>query len=80
MLLFKLLPLGLLASTVIADGASITAAIYQISNDTVDLGNTVSGWDGDLLGVLPIVEISTKLLADINSGTQVAQKSGNLTL
>lgn len=79
-MLLKLFPLALLASTVLADGAAIIAAIYKISNDTVELQDTVGGWGGDLLGVLPIVAVSTKLLEDINSGTQVAESSANLTL
>lgn len=79
-MLLKLLPLILLASTVLADGAAIVAALGQITNDTLELNSTVSSWKGDLLGVVPIVAISTKLLDDINSGTQTAQASANLTL
>jgi hypothetical protein len=79
-MLLNLLPLALLASTVLADGAAIVAALGKISNDTLELQSTVAGWDGDLLGVLPIVAISTKLLEDINSGTSVAESSANLTL
>lgn len=79
-MLLKLFPLALLASTVLADGAAIVAAIGNIANDTLELQSTVGGWDGGLLGVLPIVAISTKLLEDINSGTQTAQSSANLTI
>ncbi|KAG0646314.1 hypothetical protein D0Z07_8154 [Hyphodiscus hymeniophilus] len=79
-MLLKLFPFAILASTVLADGAAIIAAMYQISNDTVELQNQVGGWDGDILGVLPIVGISTKLLSAIDSGTHTAQTSANLTL
>ena len=79
-MLLKLLPLAVLASTVLADGASIVAALGKITNDTISLQKTVGDWDGDILGVLPIVAVSTKLLEDINSGTQTAKASANLTL
>jgi hypothetical protein len=79
-MLLKLFPLALLASTVLADGAAIVAAIGLITNDTLELQSTVAGWGGDLLGVLPIVAISTKLLEDVNTGTHTAQSSANLTL
>jgi len=79
-MLLKILPVALLASTVLASGATIIAAIDKISNDTLELQSTVGSWDGDILGVLPIVEVSTKLLEDINAGTKVAKSSANLTL
>lgn len=77
---FNILPLALFASTVIADGASIVAAIDQIQNATVALQSAVTAWKGDLLGVFPIVGASTTLLEDINSGTKTAQASANLTI
>jgi hypothetical protein len=79
-MLLKLFPLALFASTALASGATILAAIDKISNDTLELQSTVAAWSGDLLGVLPIVAVSTQLLEDINSGTQTAESSANLTL
>ena len=77
---FNILPLVLFASTVLADGAAIVAAIGEISNATIALQSAVTGWKGDLLGVLPIVAASTTLLEDINSGTKTAEASANLTI
>lgn len=79
-MLLKLFPLALLASTVLADGASILEAIGKIANDTLQLNSTVASWSGDVLGTLPIIAVSTALLADINSGTQTAEASANLTM
>jgi hypothetical protein len=77
---FNILPLVLFASTVLADGAAIVAALGKISNATLALQSAVTSWKGDLLGVFPIVGASTTLLADINSGTKTAESSANLTI
>lgn len=77
---FNILPLALFASTVLADGAAIVAALSEISNATIALQSAVTNWKGDLLGVLPIVAASTTLLEDINSGTKTAEASANLTI
>jgi hypothetical protein len=79
----SLLPVACLATTVLADGASILAAIGTITNSTLALDNVVSSFPPGLLGladVFPLLAASTKLLSDIHSGTQVAQGSANLTV
>lgn len=85
MQVFNFLPsllatLGFLAITVCADGASIVAAINKVTDDTANLNNTVLAWQGDLLGLIPIVSDSQTLLNDINAGTKTAQASSNLTV
>ena len=77
---FNILPLALFASTVVADGAAIVAALGKISNATLALQSAVTQWKGDFLGVIPIVVASTTLLEDINSGTNTAKSSANLTI
>jgi hypothetical protein len=79
----NLLPLALLTVTVLADGASILAAIGTITNSTLALDNVVLSFPSGLLGladVFPLLTASTKLLSDIHSGTSVAQSSANLTV
>jgi len=83
---FALLPLGvsLLAAQVLADGASILAAMATISNATVALNNTINGFPSNpeiaIGDIAPLLVDSVNLLDDINSGTTVATQSGNLTL
>lgn len=68
------------ASTIVlADGAAIVTAISAIQNATLDLGSTVSSWEGNILGAVPIVTDSTALLGTIRDGTQTARASANLT-
>ncbi|KAI9158079.1 Cell wall mannoprotein 1 [Paramyrothecium foliicola] len=78
--LLKTLLLTALPSLVISDGASIIASIDTISTDTLALNETVSSWNGGLLGTLPIIIKSTSLLENIKKGTEVASASANLTL
>jgi hypothetical protein len=83
---FALLPLclSLLATQVLADGASILAAISDISNATVALNNTLNTFPGNPLlaigDIAPLLVDSVNLLDDINVGTTVATQSANLTL
>jgi hypothetical protein len=79
MLLSKVFALAGLASTALASGASIIAAMDSISNSTKALNKTIASWDGRVLGVCPIVVKSTQLLLDIKNGTEVAHASANLT-
>ena len=82
-MLLRLIPLGLFATTVLADGASILAAMAKISSATVALNNTVASFPAGPLGlldVIPLLSASSTLLSDINSGTKVAEASANLTL
>lgn len=75
----KLLVAALLsATTVVADGAAIATAVSAIQNATVALGDTVSAWDGDLLGALPITIKSAKLLGTIHDATATAEASAAL--
>src|SRR4051794_19879622 len=78
----SLLTLCALATTVLADGASITAALNDVSEKTLALNESVASWAGPLnpLGTVPILLKSTELLASIHSGTKTAEKSANLTL
>lgn len=67
------------STTVLADGAAIAAAVSVIQNATVSLGSTVSSWEGNLLGAVPIVADSTALLGTIHDGTRAVRASANLT-
>lgn len=76
----SLLPtLAALAATVLADGAAIVSAIDAIDKSTVALGSGITSWNGKLLGALPIVGSSTKLLIDVKKGTKTAEQSEPLT-
>jgi hypothetical protein len=78
-----IVPFTLLITTVLADDASIIAAIGKISSSTAKLNNTVTDFSAGLLGladVVPLLIDSTNLLHDINSGTRVASSSANLTI
>lgn len=78
----QLLTLAFLSTTVLADGASILAAITTIQNATIALNTTVSSFHGGLSSlseIIPLLTASTALLTDINDGTRVASSSSNLT-
>ena len=79
MLLTNIFSVAALAATVVADGASITAAMTKIKSDTTQLGNTVSSWHGDIFGVLPIAGESIGLLETIKKGSKTVSKSAALT-
>jgi hypothetical protein len=78
------LPLALLATQVLADGAAIIAAISTVSNATLALNKTVTNFPSnpfdDLFDIPGLLVVSVTLLADINDGTKVADASTNLTL
>ncbi|PHH89535.1 hypothetical protein CDD83_5821 [Cordyceps sp. RAO-2017] len=74
-----LLPLALLASSVVGDGNTIRVAMKRITGDTADLGKTVSSWHGDLFGALPVVGKAAALLASLKHGTHTARASTALT-
>jgi len=76
-----LLPLAALATSVLADGASITAALDTISSATTKLNSSITSFrsDGDPLKLLPVIVESTTLLYDINTSTKTAKASANLT-
>ncbi|KAF4927488.1 Cell wall mannoprotein 1 [Colletotrichum viniferum] len=74
-MLLKFSLLGLFATSVIADGAAIVAAMDEIATQNTELGDTVASWDGGLFGTLPIIIDSTKLLIKINEATKVAEDS-----
>jgi hypothetical protein len=79
-----ILPLALLATQVLADGAAIIAAISTVSNATLALNKTVTNFPSnpfdDLFDIPSLLVDSATLLADINDGTKVAGASANLTL
>lgn len=74
-MLLKFSLLGLFATSVLADGAAIVAAMDEIAAQNKELGDTVAGWNGGLFGTLPIVIDSTKLLIKIKEATKVAEDS-----
>lgn len=67
------------ASSVLADGAAIAAAITTIQDATVQLGTTVATWDGGILSAIPITVDSATLLEDINTATRTARASAALS-
>lgn len=69
----------LVITPVLADGAAIVDSLGTLAASAADLNNTLTGWDGGLLGTLPIVVESGKLLANTNKATTVAKSSANLT-
>jgi Hydrophobic surface binding protein A len=77
-----LLPLSALSSSVLADGASILAALGTISNATVALNSSITAFraHGDPLKLIPILIQATTLLSDINDSTKTASASANLTV
>jgi hypothetical protein len=64
--------------SVLADGAAIANAISAIQNATNELTTTVSNYNGNLLGSLPIIIQSTSLLKTIKKGTETAEESAPL--
>lgn len=79
MLLARVIPaLAFGVGSVIADGAAIVNAITAIQNATNELTTTVSNYNGNILGSLPIILQSTSLLSTIKKGTQTAEESAAL--
>ncbi|KAI3391314.1 hypothetical protein diail_7602 [Diaporthe ilicicola] len=79
MLVTKFLPVVALGvGGVLADGTSIVNAITAIQNATNQLTTTVSDYNGNILGALPIILESTSLLSTIKKGTQTAEQSAPL--
>ncbi|KAG4418072.1 hypothetical protein IFR04_008809 [Cadophora malorum] len=78
-----LLPVTFLVSHVVADGASISAAIDNIAAATEKLNETVAEFpDNPILGLTDIGDLlvnSVGVLKTINEGTKVAEVSANLT-
>ncbi|KAH7379802.1 antigenic cell wall galactomannoprotein-like protein [Cadophora sp. MPI-SDFR-AT-0126] len=78
-----LLPITFLVSHVVADGASISAAIDNIAAATEKLNETVAGFPNNpILGLTDIGDLlvnSVGALKAINDGTKVAEASANLT-
>ncbi|GKT50544.1 cell wall mannoprotein 1 [Colletotrichum spaethianum] len=77
-MLLKFSLLGLFATSVLADGAAIVAAMDEIAAQNTELGDTIASWNGGLFGTLPIIVDSTKLLIKINNATGVAEDSAQL--
>jgi hypothetical protein len=79
---FHLLLLALFATTVLANGASIVAAMTKISKSTVALNTTVVQFPPGILGLTHAIKLltaSNNLLSDINAGTKIATASAALT-
>ncbi|RDW87752.1 hypothetical protein BP5796_03446 [Coleophoma crateriformis] len=83
-MLINLVPLTLLITAVLASGDAIAAAMGKIANSTMALNKTVGTFPSGVLAAvsdaLPLLSDSATLLADINSGTQIAKASANLTI
>ena len=80
-MLFKALAIvGFAATTVVADGASIVAALNKIRTDNAQLNNTLVNWDGGLFTAIPILIASGDVDNDIKDGTSTANASGELTV
>lgn len=47
----SLLPAALLATSVIASGATITAALNDVATKAIALNSSVATWDGQIFGV-----------------------------
>ncbi|KAL2060661.1 hypothetical protein VTL71DRAFT_9302 [Oculimacula yallundae] len=79
-----LLPVTLLITQVLADGASISAAIDKISAAAIQLNETVAEFpDNPIYGLTDIGDLlidSTAVLKSIKQATKVAEASGELTL
>jgi hypothetical protein len=70
-----------LATSVVADAASITAAIDLVSTDNLKLNTTLTSFDGsDPLTVITITAESLALLNSLDSATHIAKTSANLTI
>lgn len=67
------------SNTVLADGAAIKTAVSGITNTTIELGSTVTSWDGNLLTFVTIGLKSYSLVDTINKGTATSKQSANLT-
>ncbi len=72
---FKLFAFAALAATAVAD---IKGALETIGTATVKLNDTVTGYSGGLLGLIPITTDSLCLLNDIKQGTKTAKASAML--
>lgn len=71
--------LMLVITPVLADGAAIVDSLSTLGSSAADLNNTVTSWDGGLLGTFPIVVDSGKLLSNTKNAKSVAEQSANLT-
>ncbi|KAH6723784.1 hydrophobic surface binding protein A-domain-containing protein [Leptodontidium sp. MPI-SDFR-AT-0119] len=69
----------LLASTVAASGASISASLGRITSKALALNHIVASWKGDIFGVIPILTASSALTDAIENGTAVAKASKPLS-
>ncbi|ERT01709.1 antigenic cell wall galactomannoprotein [Sporothrix schenckii 1099-18] len=67
------------ATTAAASGADIVSALDNVDSATQKLQNIVNGWSGGLLGSLPILPQSARVLSAINDGTDTANDSDPLT-
>ncbi|KAH7031492.1 hydrophobic surface binding protein A-domain-containing protein [Microdochium trichocladiopsis] len=76
---FSLVALAALASTVVADLASIQAALNDVSESVTETKAKLDAWKGDLLGTLPIVAGSAELVITLEINTLKIKKSANLT-
>ncbi len=72
---FKLFAFAALAATAVAD---IKGALETIGAATVKLNDTVTGYNGGLLGLIPITTDALCLLNDIKEGTKTAKASAML--
>jgi len=76
---FSLITLAALASTAVADLASIQAALSDVSESVTKVKSALDGWKGDLIGTLPVVAASAELVITLEINTLKVKKSANLT-
>ncbi|KXJ88111.1 hydrophobic surface binding protein A-domain-containing protein [Microdochium bolleyi] len=76
---FSLFAVAALASTAVADLASIQASLNEVSKRVTGVKTKLDAWKGDLLGTIPIVAASADLVVTLQINTLKIKQSGNLT-
>ncbi|PVH73666.1 hypothetical protein DL98DRAFT_606930 [Cadophora sp. DSE1049] len=77
--LSSVIPAVLLATSVAASGATIAAALQDVTAKAVKLNTTVASWKGDAFGLIPILSASTDLTDSLKKGASVAKASEPLS-
>lgn len=76
---FSLIAFAALASTAVADLASIQKSLGEVSKSVDKVKSALDGWKGDLIGTLPVVAASAELVITLEVNTLKIKKSANLT-
>jgi hypothetical protein len=64
---------------VLADGASIMAAVAEIASDAAAVDTALSSWNGSPLETLPLLAKTAALVVSVDQATDVAKASAVLT-